>query len=411
MAQKAYVLDTNVLIHDPESIYRFEENTVVIPFKVIEELDHLKKGTGEIAYSARQVLREIDALRDKGDISAGVVLPDAGVLTIAPDLGVMSADDQVVETARLLQGKGGADLAVAVVSKDTTVRIKASYRGLRNEDYKSDKTTIFRKYGSVETGDYTNGIHSMRYLMQDESHLYRVTGTFEKKEVKRGKGAGAISPKNVEQECAVDALLNPEAEIVALTGPAGTGKTLLAIAAGIHQTTKRYPLYDQVLVSRPIIPMGNDIGYLPGNMDNKLAPWMQPIFDNLEVIVHTPKEKKDGADVSGYKSYQYLIDKGILHVEALTYIRGRSLPKRYFIVDEAQNLRPIDVKTLVTRCGAGTKIVLTGDILQIDNPFMDSTSNGLTYLISRFINEENFCYLNLRQSVRSKLAEQGSRLL
>jgi PhoH-like ATPase len=410
MSKKSYVLDTNVLIHDPQSIFRFEDNCVIIPFRVIEELDHLKKGTGEIAYSARHVLREIDELRNKGDISKGVELPEAGVLRIARDFGSMSVDDQVVETALMLKEEGTGGDNVAVVSKDTTVRIKASYKGLKNEDYLNDKTTIFQKYGCVRSGDYVNGIQSVRYL-KDEESLYRVTGVSEKREIRRSKAAGSISPKNIEQECAVDALLNPDVEIVALTGPAGTGKTLLAIAAGIHQTTKRYPLYEQVLVSRPIIPMGNDIGYLPGSMDNKLAPWMQPIFDNLEVIVHTPKERKDGADVSSYKSYQYLMDKGILHVEALTYIRGRSLPKRYFIVDEAQNLRPIDVKTLVTRCGSGTKIVFTGDIMQIDNPFMDSMSNGLSYLISRFINEENFCYLNLTESVRSKLAEQGSRLL
>ncbi len=410
MRKKIYVLDTNVLIHDPESIFKFEENIVVIPFKVIEELDHLKKGTGEIAYSARQVLREIDDLRNRGDISRGVKLPEAGTLRIVPDLGGMSADDQVVESALTLKEEGRGHYLVAVVSKDTTVRIKASYKGLRNEDYLNDKTSIFQKYGSVRYGDYVNGIRSVRYLVEDE-HIFRVSGASERKEVKRGKGAGGVFGKNVEQECAIDALLNPETEIVALTGPAGTGKTLLAIAAGIHQAGKRYPLYEQVLVSRPIIPMGNDIGYLPGSMDHKLAPWMQPIFDNLEVIVHTPGEKKDGADVSGYKSYQYLIDKGVLQVEALTYIRGRSLPRRYFIIDEAQNLRPIDAKTLVTRCGAGTKIVLTGDILQIDNPFMDSMSNGLSYLISRFIDEENFCYLNLKESVRSRLAEQGARLL
>ncbi len=410
MSKKVFVLDTNVLIHDPESIFKFEENRVVIPFKVIEELDHLKKGTGEIAYSARQVLREIDSLREQGDISKGVSLPEGGELGIAPDLGLMSADDQVVETALALKEKGVHGKNVIVVSKDTTVRIKASYKGLTNEDYKSDKTSIFQKYGGVHPGDYRNGIHSIRYVME-EDEISRLKGVLERKEIRRGKAAGSVSPKNVEQECAIDALLSPEIEIVAITGPAGTGKTLLAIAAGIHQVTKKHPLYEQVLVSRPIIPMGNDIGYLPGTMDHKLAPWMQPIFDNLEVILNTPKERKDGNDVSAYRSYQYLIDRGILHVEALTYIRGRSLPNRYFIIDEAQNLRPIDVKTLVTRCGAGTKIVLTGDIMQIDNPFMDAMSNGLSYLISRFINEENFCYLNLKESVRSKLAEQGARLL
>jgi PhoH-like ATPase len=199
---------------------------------------------------------------------------------------------------------------------------------------------------------------------------------------------------------------------MALTGAAGTGKTLLALAAGIHQTTKASPLYEQVVVARPITPMGNDIGYLPGDIHEKLGPWMQPIFDNLEVIVNTPKDQvKDNSPASRYASYQYLIDSGLLQIEALTYIRGRSLPRRYFIVDEAQNLRPLDVKTIVTRCGEGTKLIFTGDLDQIDTPYLDDASNGLAYLISRFINEENFCYLNLKGTVRSRLAEQGARLL
>ena len=201
-------------------------------------------------------------------------------------------------------------------------------------------------------------------------------------------------------------------EVVALTGSAGTGKTLLALAAGIHQTTKKAPLYEQVVVARPVVPMGNDIGYLPGDVNEKLTPWMQPIFDSLEVIVNTPKGyMKDETSAARYRSSQYLIETGVLQIEALTYIRGRSMPLRYFIVDEAQNLRPIDVKTIITRCGEGTKIVLTGDMQQIDTPYLDSKSNGLAYLISRFINEENFCYLNLSCTVRSRLAEQGARLL
>ncbi len=411
MAAKTFVLDTNVLIHDPDSIYRFQENDVVIPLGVVKELDHLKKGTGGIAYTARKVLRELDAFRERGDISKGVPLPGAGTLRILSGVsGSGTTDDEVIALALELQRDSGGRNHVVVVSKDTTVRIKAGFIGITTEDYKNDKTTIFQKYGGVVESEYTNGIRSVRYQRVHES-LFRLKGTDEKREVKRGKSLDGIVPKNGEQECAVDALLNPDVDIVALTGKAGTGKTLLAIAAGIHQVIKKYPLYEQVLVCRPIIPMGNDIGYLPGSMENKLAPWMQPIFDNLEVIVNTPKERKDGNDPGSYRSYRYLMEKGLLHVEALTYIRGRSLPRRYFVVDEAQNLRPVDVKAIVTRCGAGTKVVFTGDILQIDNPFMDSMSNGLSYLISCFINEENFCYLNLRESVRSKLAEQGARLL
>ncbi|MCX8070032.1 MAG: PhoH family protein, partial [Thermodesulfovibrionales bacterium] len=180
-----------------------------------------------------------------------------------------------------------------------------------------------------------------------------------------------------------------------------------------HQTaqiTKKTSLYEQVIVTRPVVPMGNDIGYLPGDVEEKLKPWMQPIFDNLEVIINTPKVASKEKTIA-MKSYQYLIDAGLLQIEPLTYIRGRSLPKRYFIIDEAQNLRPLDIKTLVTRCGEGTKIVFTGDLDQIDTPYLDKMSNGLAYLISRFINEENFCFLNLKQSVRSKLSEQGARLL
>jgi len=191
--------------------------------KVIEELDHLKKGTGEIAYSARQVLREIDSLREDGDISKGVSLPEAGMLMIGPDLGPQNADQQVVDTAFTMKEHGRGALDVVVVSKDTTVRIKASCKGLKNEDYKSDKTSIFQKYGNVQEGDYRNGIESARYVAQD-TFVYRITGAFDKREVRRGKAAGSIFPKNVEQECAIDALLSPEIGIVALTGPAGTGR-------------------------------------------------------------------------------------------------------------------------------------------------------------------------------------------
>jgi PhoH-like ATPase len=415
--KKTFVLDTNVLIHDPESLFKFEDNDVVIPMVVIEELDRLKKGHGEIAYSVRQALKHIDALREKGNIAAGIPMKNGGSVRIEHNpfmKDLISPDNAIIKTALDILEKMNKDKyrPVILVSKDTAVRIKAESLGLFAEDYKNDKTAIFQNYGTVRSdSDYTNGILSVRYVMSGDD-IYRITGHNNHSKIKKGKSLENIIPKNIEQECAIDALINPSIEVVALTGPAGTGKTLLALAAGIHQTTKKSPLYEQVMVARPVVPMGNDLGYLPGDIDDKLAPWMQPIFDNLEVIMNTPSgQMKDNAAVSKYKNYQYLIDSDVLQVEALTYIRGRSLPKRYFIVDEAQNLRPLDIKTIITRCGEGTKIIFTGDLNQIDTPYLDAMSNGLAYLISRFIDEENFCYLNLKNSVRSRLAEQGARLL
>jgi PhoH-like ATPase len=423
--RKMFVLDTNVLIHDPNSIFSFDEHDVVIPFVVLEELDRLKKGHGEIAASARTALRIIDRSREKGSLISGIKMETGGLLFIGTTLSSapnafmdgVTEDNKIIKTALGIVEKQQTDergniVFVTLVSKDITVRIKAEACGLHAGDYESDKSTLFQKYGRVlEQSDYINGIHSIRYWRTGED-IYRLQGSDNHTKIKNGKSLEGISPKNVEQRCATDALTNPDVDVVALTGSAGTGKTLLALAAGIHQTTKKSPLYEQVMVARPVVPMGNDIGYLPGDVSEKLAPWMQPIFDSLEVIVNTPKGHiKDERSTGQYRSFQYLIDTGVLEIEALTYIRGRSLPLRYFIVDEAQNLRPIDVKTIITRCGEGTKIVFTGDLNQIDTPYLDAKSNGLAYLVSRFINEENFCYLNLNCSVRSRLAEQGARLL
>lgn len=426
--QKTFILDTNVLIHDPLCLFKFDNNHIVIPFIVIEELDRLKKGHGEIAISARQVLRIIDSLREKGSLSSGVMLDNGGTLSISninydgvdSSLDPTVDDNKIILTALALKNKellktDSPSSPVIIVSKDTAVRIKAESFNITSEDYKHDKTTLFQQYGRViKAGEETNGIYSVRYV-QSEDNLYKLRGINEFRPVRKTKEVTGIEPKNLEQCCAIDALVDPEIEVVALIGTAGTGKTLLALAAGLHQTaqiTKKSALYEQVIVSRPVVPMGNDIGYLPGDIEDKLRPWMQPIFDNLEVIINTPKfAGKDKNPPAPMKSYQYLIDAGLLQIEPLTYIRGRSLPKRYFIIDEAQNLRPIDIKTIVTRCGEGTKIVFTGDLDQIDTPYLDKMSNGISYLISRFINEENFCFLNLRQSVRSKLSEQGARLL
>lgn len=421
--KKIYVLDTNVLIHDPKSIFKFEDNDILIPISVIEELDELKKGHGEIPYSARQALKFLGSLCKngsgrQGDLSKGVMIPNGkgGTLRIETDERLKlpmkdSPDNRIISVAAkcVEKSKNGS---VAVVSKDTAVRIKAESFGISSEDYKHDKTSIYKEHGRViEKKESAKKILSIRY-MQSDSGIVRLQGKDNETKIKSGRSLDSISPKNIEQECAIDALTRPEIEVVALTGTAGTGKTLLALSAALHQTTKKSPLYEQVLVARPTVPLGGiDIGFLPGDIKEKLHPWMQPIFDNLEIIVGTPKGViKDNISMK-YKSYQYLIDSGVIQIEPLTYIRGRSLPGRYFIVDEAQQLRPIDIKTIITRCGERTKIVFTGDLEQVDHPFLDSHSNGLAYLIDRFINQENFCYLNLSKTARSSVAEQASRLL
>ena len=420
--KKTFVLDTNVLIHDPEAILHFDDNDVVLPITVIEELDKLKKGNGEIPYSARHALRLIDSFRATGSLAKGIIFPSGGgTLRVVMDQGTpvlrSSNDNKIISTAVALAEGKEEKKPVVLVSKDTSVRIKADSLGLVTQDYLTDKTTVFKKYGNVEKGELpTDEIKSVRYL-QSGDKIFRAYGENNMELIRRKRSVMNISPKNVEQECAVDALLAEGVNVVALTGRAGTGKTLLAIAAGLHFCTKPRTRgssehgnrYEQVMVARPIVPLGNDLGFLPGELKAKLHPWMLPIYDNLDVIVGRADEHMDKG--TEYVSADSLIESDIIHIEPLTYIRGRSLPRRFLIIDEAQNLRPLDVKTIITRCGEGTKVVFTGDLEQIDSPFLDAASNGLAYLINRFIQQENFCYLNLKRSARSPLAEQAAALL
>jgi PhoH-like ATPase len=421
--EKIYVIDTNVLVHDPEALLRFEDNEIVLPIAVIEELDGLKRGHGEIPTSVRQALRLIDSFREQGNLSRGVPLPHGGSLRVEtaeepPGRPRAGADTSIIMTAVRLGAHSRQP--VVLVSKDLAVRIKAEALGVAAQDYRNDKTTIFQRCGRLLPEGAACEVRSVVYR-RDGDQLVRLRGGGEPEAVRRRRSVLGISAKNVEQECALDALVTPDIEVVALTGKAGTGKTLLALAAGIDQTADfragRAPGersgYEQVMVARPIVPLGQDLGYLPGQVEEKLGPWMQPVHDNLDVIVATPRDQRKDArgTPARYKSSDYLIESGIVKIEPLTYIRGRSLPRRFLIVDEAQNLRPLDVKTIITRCGEGTKIVLTGDLDQIDQPYLDATSNGLSYLISRFIDQENFCYLQLAASARSALAEQAAVLL
>lgn len=408
--QKVFVFDTSVFIHDPHALNEFQDNHLVIPIAVIEELDKLKKEN----YTARETLRLIDYFCEQGDIHKGVPMAEGGTIRIDIRLkdspsSRLSADDRIIETALKIKQEAEAGVQIIIVSKDTAVRIKAEAQKIKAQDYKKDKTTLFQDYGKIlqDGSDIQEDIESVRYQVMDDK-ITRISAKDHRTPIVRRERISGLFFKNIEQECAIDALISDEVAMVALTGTAGAGKTLLALAAGLHMYEKKK--VEQVIVARPIIPMGKDLGYLPGDIEEKLHPWMQPIFDNLEVLVYKPREEKE--DRKGkHSNVQQLIDTGIVHIEPLTYIRGRSLPRRFMIIDEAQNLRPIDALTITTRAGEGTKIVFTGDLTQIDSPYLDAESNGLAFLISRYINEPDFCYLHLLKSARSKLAERASELL
>jgi PhoH-like ATPase len=439
--KKVFVLDTNVLLHDPRAIFSFEDNDVVVPIVVIEELDKFKKGIDEIGRNARQVSRILDEYRQKGKLSQGVKLEGGGCLRVelnhqSPDrlpseLIAAKADNRILATALNLKHD---DLPVILVTKDTNLRIKADALGMRAEDYESDTITLDELYsGEVElTVDpgaieefYTRGelpaadpkplpnqfvliknsanpsqTALARYNQQKHA-LVPIMGT--------KHGVWGISARNKQQQYALDLLLNDDIRLVTLVGKAGTGKTLIALAAGLEKTIENRA-FQRLVVSRPVFPLGKDIGFLPGDIEEKLRPWMQPIRDNLDFLMGASASAVAGR-AKGKKDLQSLFDLGMIEVEPLTYIRGRSMPNQYLIVDEAQNLTPHEIKTIITRAGEGTKVVLTGDPYQIDNPYIDSSSNGLTYVVDRFKEETIAGHITLVKGERSDLAELAATLL
>jgi PhoH-like ATPase len=437
---KTFVLDTNVLLHDPFAIFRFQENTILIPITVIEEIDRFKKDMNETGRNARQISRILDDLRKKGSLSSGVSLESKGKLQVAllneevlrripSGLSEQRGDNRILAVAVDAKSKSG-QIPVILVTKDTNLRIKADAIGLAAEDYESDKVDISELYSgfmpldvSAETVDrfYGQGwvevdqelLPNQFVLLKDEANpSHTALGKYVAAQrrvvplIKIGKeGIWSIHPRNREQACAIDALLDDSVKIVTLVGKAGTGKTLLAIAAGLHKTAEE-SVYNRLLVSRPVFPMGKDLGFLPGDIEEKLAPWMQPIFDNVELLLSGHEAEKRHS-----KGYRELMAMGILEIEPLTYIRGRSIPNQYLIVDEAQNLTPHEIKTIVTRAGEGTKVILTGDPYQIDNPYVDSSSNGLTYLVERFKGQDISAHITMMKGERSALAELAANLL
>lgn len=437
---KHFILDTNVLLHDPLAIFKFEENDIIVPITVIEEVDRFKKDMNETGRNARQVSRILDDLRKKGSLATGVRLESGGNLRVElynqevarllpPELSEERGDNRILAIAVDIKNKNGR-MPVILVTKDTNLRIKADAIGLDAEDYESDKVAIEELYAGfteLEVGaDLVDRFYGQGWVDERDDLLpnqfvnlkdgtnpsHSAIGKYNAEHrrilpiAKVGKeGIWSIHPRNREQVFALDALLDDSIKIVTLVGKAGTGKTLLAIAAGLHKTAEEN-VYNRLLVSRPVFPMGKDLGFLPGDIEEKLAPWMQPIFDNVELLLSGHEAEKRHS-----KGYRELMAMGIMEIEPLTYIRGRSIPNQYMIVDEAQNLTPHEIKTIVTRAGEGTKIVLTGDPYQIDNPYVDSSSNGLTYLVERFKEQSISGHITMMKGERSELAELAANLL
>ncbi|ANV86171.1 PhoH family protein [Picosynechococcus sp. PCC 7117] len=440
--KKVFVLDTNVLLHDPKAMLSFADNEVVLPITIIEELDRFKKQVDSIGRNARQVSRTLDALSHGGSLVQGITLDQGGLLRVAlckpeiletlpTELAGDSGDNEILAVA--LTEQNNCQCPVVLVSKDTNLRIKAGVLGLTTEDYETGKVNLDEFYGGTAEvlvdaeaiakfyQDGTVTLPESFFPNQAVTLVDRLKPTHTALGICRGdehqvvplhKATKApvsnIQARNREQKFALELLLQDEIQLVTLVGKAGTGKTLLALAAGVAKVAGER-LYNQLLISRPIVPMGKDLGYLPGEIKEKLTPWMQPLYDNLDLIFNTqdlkdkPRHWRHG--------YEELMELGLLQIEPLTYIRGRTIPRQILIVDEAQNLTPHEVKTILTRAGEGTKIILTGDVEQIDNPYVDASSNGLTYVVEKFKQEAIAGHITLLKGERSPLAERASILL
>ena len=436
---KNYILDTNVLLHDPNSLLNFADNHVVIPIEVIEEIDRFKRESSELGQNARQVSRMLDGFRGEGSLSEGVKLPNGGKLKVAFQkngngngdshiLNGNSVDNRIIALAAGIQ-KVQPKNPTILVSKDINLRIKADALGLQAEDYENDRVHIqdlytgmiemsvstekmaaFRANGELEINGGKKYFPNEFCTLTDETNpkkaaLTKVdaTGTKLIPIIDCREGVWGIKPRNREQHYAFDALLDDRIKLVTLMGKAGTGKTLMAMAAGLKRTVLDRE-FRRLVVARPTISMGKELGFLPGSLEEKLAPCMQPIHDALEML----SDLNMGHD---HRRSGDLMRSGAIVVEALSYIRGRSIANQFMVIDEAQNLTPLEAKTIITRCGSGTKIIFTGDPYQIDNPYVDSSSNGFNYIVSRFRDQAIAAHIELQKGERSELAELAANIL
>ena len=435
MAKKIYVLDTSVYLTDANSITSFGNNDVVIPFKVLEEVDNHKKRQDSVGANARKIIRLLDALREKGTLHKGVRLGKGkGIVFVKncdhaeENLDLSIADNEIIAVA-LNEKHKSPRRKVIVVSRDINMRVKCDALGLITEDYQVNQ--IVKDTSHIYTGFVEHLVDEpvidrfyageSIYLEKDEIALMPnqfvllVSNQNQKKTAlarflnthtplkringEHKKGMWGVKPRNKDQIFALDLLQDPSVHIVTLVGKAGSGKTLLAIAAGLHQTMETQE-YKRLVISRPIQPMGRDIGFLPGTMEEKMAPWVAPIQDNLQFLMGNDKE-----------TLRMYIQDGTIEVEALTYIRGRSISNAFIIVDEAQNLTAHELKTIITRVGENTKLVLTGDVEQIDNVYIDETSNGLTHAVERFKSYDISGHVTLVKGERSKIASIAAKIL
>ena len=435
--EKIVILDTNVLLHDPDSINNFPDSQVIIPIGVIEQSDRFKRDMGELGKNARDINRKLDSLRHKGNLTEGIKLNNGGSLQImlnppgltpedAKKIGLRN-DHGILAIALSLKSQF-PNKAIKLVTKDLNLRVKAdgmgvtaegyekdrfedamSYTGILSLDVDEDQLDEFKKLGSltIESAKYhpnefvimkLNG--KITALARVAPHASNILIPLEHSD----EEIVGLKPLNIEQTFVVEALLNDNIKLVTLHGNAGTGKTLLAVAAGLKKVLRDFS-FNKVLVARPTIPMGKDIGYLPGDIDEKMKPWMQPIYDSIEFIRTLDRRSRKPTLPAN------LMDIEELSVEPLTYIRGRSIPHQFMIIDEAQNLTPLEAKTIITRVGKNSKIIMTGDPMQIDHPYMDSYSNGLSYVVGRFRDSKLAAHITLKKGERSPLAEEAVQVL
>lgn len=432
MAHKTFVIDTNVFLYDPYAMMQFPKHHVLIPVAVLEELDKMKRLPGDLGRNARETIRLLDSLKTigTGNVHKGVKIENGSVIRVQPELKVEYKydfvmtinDNRIIMAAFLLQEQGEK---VVFLSKDFAARIKAEAIGLEAEDYENLKFSYDSVYKGIQHLEvpkseidlfYKNGRLDIPNLKCRPNEYFVMTSPEHTSAIgKFDPGHGdiesllkithiwGIKPRNVEQRCAMDLLLRDDIKLVTMVGPAGTGKTLLALACGMRKVFDEGN-YSRILVSRPIMPLGRDIGYLPGTKEEKLLPWMQPIYDNLDFLCASTGGESN-------ETLKWVMESKKIEMEAVTYIRGRSLPKMYIIIDEAQNLTPHEVKTIISRAGEGTKVILAGDPTQIDNPYLDRDSNGLTFAVGKFLDHRIYGHVFLDKTERSELAALAAEIL